>query len=362
MFQILQGKELRTPSDFVRAFRMEKDPEKALLIVKKAREIYGEDFMAREMYEALVKLGKYKEAIEEMNKFGIYTEILFKLNILYRSIGETIFPNIYDANIHDSKLKRAVFTFLLENGRLEGALKFASTLEDTLEVCEALIQEGEAWKVVSLLEGKKDRRSRYLYGRALYMLGRYAEAGRILEGIDDTLSARAYMKAGMYEKVMKRGNYKQKVEILFIKGKYEEALKICRNVLEMWQCFASSVIVEGTERTLEKLYGSKLENVHAYIPLFVEIIHKYPEGSENFFKALSGKDIPSDEQVLLLARAIHLESIGKYEEALKYYAKLEDWLEPFALYRMFIITGDRKFARKLLENYPSSAYAYMVGR
>lgn len=360
-------RSLKTEYDFIRAYylflRYEQDE---IVVIETARKILrNENFMISEAFEYYYKNDNVEKAIFELSKSNDENYIYYQILRLYSSFGTRIYREL-DKYKSKENFRKAVYRFFLTDGKLEMALKYASSYQETLSIANSYYEEGNYDKVIELLKNKKDNFSRRLYGLSLYKTGDYENAGKILENIEPETSAICYMKIGNYEKALKLTKDTSIIIVsLFELKRYNEIIKFCTGNFYKY-CFLSYLYTQAPESLVNYFNRTfkKVKNIDSDIALYIEILNTYKrEDALGFFYIIKGEERSlNDKNLENLAYAIYYERKNNMKKSKEYLEKISEdsWIRPFAIYKLYLITKDINYKREIMENYPSSVYAEII--
>ncbi len=364
---ILELKNLKTEQEFTKAYYLFlKYNLDEFVVIKMAREVLkNENIMINEAFEYYYKKDDIENALFELSKSRDENYIFYQMLRLYSSYGNKIYKYIekYRGNY---VFRKAIFRFLVNDNKLDIALKYANDISDSLIVANSYYENGNYNKVIEILKNKNDKFSRRLYGLSLYKVGNYEEASRILEELEPETSAISYMKIGKYEKAIKLTKDTSKIiTSLFEMKKYKDVIKFCSNDFYK-ECFLSYLYTQSPESVVNyfKRTFPKARNIDNDIALYIEILNTFDlETALSFFYILKGeKREIQDKNLENLAYAIYFERKNNLSDAKNHYEKISDnsWIKPFALYKLYEITKISTYKDKLIENYPNSVYSEIV--
>ncbi|MFW6305386.1 MAG: tetratricopeptide repeat protein, partial [Candidatus Saliniplasma sp.] len=199
--------------------------------------------------EMLIEMERYKEAVIEANKYlERYEDV--DLYIL-RGNGFEGLDNPQKAldsyckavELDDKKARLALGRFLGDQGEIDEALDVLEqeTWDEKLLIANLCLEMGDFEKAKLIFdelvtEKERDIRSIYGLGVALYELGEYKRASKLMDrclGIDEDFEPAWLLKSKVYSKM---GKFKKALEYskiaISIAGKYEEAEKLIEEIEE----------------------------------------------------------------------------------------------------------------------------------
>ncbi len=358
-----------SPGDFILAFDILTErgyrgdlPDR---ILKMGREKFGRRFMVKRALDYYMSTGRVGKALQEMNFLYSPISISRKLKELEERYGNRVWEEISRMDSLRPAMRRGIIRRLIEDGRYAKAMEMAENADDSVFTARLLFHRKKYDYVVKLLSPlyQRSREATRMYGRALFYTQRYGEAAPILENVDPVLSSRAYMMAGKAEKAIRvMPDTALLIKYHFKKGNLKKVLELCRSILT-GECIAALVISgpDSLNRALMDM-GIRAKKVEPITGILVEVTQKHSADTVVMFmeNVFLDKQHPLSENLLHLSLALNGEIRGKKGRAIEHYSKTGGWLEPFALYRLFILTGDEKYRKVLLNKYPQSAYSAMV--
>ncbi len=363
-------KDSPSPADFTLAYSLLlRSPYTDYIprLIGLGRKRFGKRFMNREAFEFYMDRGDLENALRELNLMYGLQPVREKLLMLEEKFGDRVFRSLERLENPSPTLRRVAASLLIERKEYSRALSLARTFEDTMQIARKLMDRKEYERVMDLLKDTYGRRkeSTRMYGLALYYSGRYEEAGPILENVDPQAAARAYLRAGNIEKAEAlSGDTATLIKTAFARRRFGKVLRLCERVF-VEECVAASLFIhpDSSAEIIARL-SSRARRVSPATGILVQIATTYPPETaikfmENVFM---GANHSMDEDLYHLSLALRSELNGREGEALEHYRKVKGWAEPFALYRLYVLTGREEYRNRLLKDYPQSAYSMMVAR
>jgi len=336
-------------------------------LIELGRQRFGSRFMTQEAFQYYMDTGNLAKALEEVNRMYGLQSVREKFLWMEDKFDGQLWKALKDLKNPSPTLRRVAASILIERGQYPLAVEMARTFDDTLQIAKFLMEKQQYQLVADLLKDNYRRRktATKLYGLSLYHLGRYREAARILERIDPQLASRAYYMAGDLEKAEKlTADTATLIRAAFKRGQYDRALQLCqRDFVE--ECVAA-VLFTHPDSAMEVLarLSSGAKRVSPATGILVQIATTYPKETVKKFmeNVFLGKNHQLDEDLHHLSLALREDLRGHRDQAIEHYQRVKGWAEPFALYRLYRLTGKRQYRDQLLDKYPQSAYAIMVSR
>ncbi|MCS7245878.1 MAG: hypothetical protein N2504_02325 [candidate division WOR-3 bacterium] len=360
-------KSLKTEYEFMKAYYLFlKYEQDEMVVIETARKtLRNENFMINEAFEYYYKNDNVEKAIYELSKSNDENYIYYQTLRLYSSFGTRIYREL-DKYKFKENFRKAIYRFFLTDGKLEMALKYALSYQETLTIANSYYEEENYEKVIELLKNKRDNFSKRLYGLSLYKTGNYESASKILENIEPETAAICYVKTGNYEKALKLTKDTNIIIIsLFELKRYNELIKFCKDNFYKY-CFLSYLYTQTPESLINYFNRTfkKAKNIDSDIALYIEILNTYKKDDAlGFFYIIKGEERSlNDKNLENLAHAIYYERKNNMKKSKEYLEKISEssWIRPFAIYKLYLITKNINYKQQIMENYPSSVYAEII--
>ena len=363
-------KDSPSPADFMIAYSLimrSSYTDYVPRLIELGKKKFGKRFMNREAFQYYLDRGDVDKALRELNYMYGLQSVKERFLMLEEKFGDRVWKSLRKLKNPSPTLRRVVASILIERGRYGEALPFARTFDDTLRLARFLMDREQYEMVVSLLKDNYRRRKEAakLYGLALYHLGKYSEAAPVLERIEPQMASEAYYRAGNLEKAeLLSGDTATLIRTAFARGQYGKALQLCEKVF-IEECVAAALLShpDSAMEIIARL-SMKASRVSPATGILVQVASTYPQETVRKFmeNVFMGKNHRIEDDLYHLSLALRGEIQGMEGKAIEHYRKVNGWAKPFALYRLYVLTGKEEYRRQLLNDYPQSAYAIMVAR
>ncbi len=363
-------KESPSPADFTIAYSMMiRSPyiDYVPRLIELGRKKFGKRFMNQEAFQYYLDRGDVYRALRELNYMYGLQSVKDKFLMLEEKFGNRVWKALEKLKNPSPTLRRVAASILIERGRYGEALSFARTFDDTLRLARFLMDRKRYEMVADLLKDGYGRRKEAtkLYGLALYHLGKYREAAPILEKVEPHMASRAYYRAGNFEKAeLLSGDTVTLIKTAFARGQYGRVLRLCERVF-VEECIGA-VLFSHPDSAMEIIarLSTKAVRVSPATGILLQIASTYPQETVRKFmeNVFMGKNHGIEDDLYHLSLALRGEIRGMEGQAIEHYLKVNGWAKPFALYRLYVLTGREEYRERLLNDYPQSAYSMMVAR
>lgn len=362
-------KESVSPSDFILTFDalMENRGNRRLIeeILRLGREKFGRRFMVTRAFNYYLSTRQLDKALRELNYMYSPQQIALKLGEIEDIYGESFWNLVSGIEDIRSPFRKGTILYLVRKGDYGKALSLTREISDTLFLAKLLFDRGKYELVVHILSPVygRSKEATLLYGKSLFHLGRYQEAGPVLEKVDPALSSRAYRLSGNLKKALRvHPDTSFLIEYYFRRGNVDTLLNLCQTVLSK-ECIAA--VLTSSPDSLQPMLmemAIKAKEIRPEVGILLQVVQKYGGDTAVRFleNVLMGKKNSLPKEILYLSLALYGELHKDTNMAIENYSNVVGWAEPFALYRLFVLTGSEKFRRLLLDKYPQTAYSAMV--
>ncbi len=368
VFRILENSP--SPADFTLAYSlMMRSPYSNRIprLIELGRKKFGKRFMNQQAFQYYLDRGDLDRALEELNFMYGLQSVKEKFLMLEEKFGDRVWKSLRKLKNPSPTLRRVAASLLIERGDYDDAISLARSFEDTVRIARVLMKRGKYDLVVRLLEKDYRRRKETmkLYGLALYHMGLYSEAARILEKVDPEAASRAYLRAGDFERAERlSADTITLIKTSFARGNYPKVIDLCSRILTP-ECIAAALFAypDSAMEVIARL-SIRARKVSPATGILVQVSSSYPPGTVRMFmeNVFRGTNHRMEEELYHLSMALRGEMEGREGMAIEHYSRIKGWARPFALYRLYVLTGKEEYRKELLDDYPQSAYSMMVAR
>ncbi len=366
--KILEGSP--SPSDFILAYSLLiRSPysDRIPRLIELGRKRFGKRFMNQEAFQYYLDRGDLNGALRELNSMYGFQSVRSRFLILQEKFGDRVWEALKKLKNPSPTLRRVAASLLIERGKYDEAISLARSFEDTVQIARILMGKKRYDLVVRLLKKDYGRRKETirLYGQALYHMGRYSEAARVLERVDPTTASMAYLKAGNLEKAERLSkDTLTLIKTSFARGDYGRTLRLCSSTLTP-ECIAAALFAHpDSAMEIIARMSIKARQVSPATGILIQIASAHSPDTVRMFmeNVLRGTNHRLEDDLYHLSMALRGDMEGREDMAIRHYGKVEGWAKPFALYRLYVLTGKEEYREELLNDYPQSAYSMMVAR